>query len=542
MNEFLNEKKRNDKIQIIVISGCEERKKDVIQQFNDIELSQDFDIHFIDAITPKNSSIQLKPVHKRVPEKPGTLCCFLSHTKAMDWYITNSKLPYLLLLEDDCAIVKSGFKTKLLSLIDSFSFNEFDYISLGYHPTSIQIEYFKNPLTKRSNNVYWNLYKIRGYCLWGTQAQLFPRTTVESLVNIYKKQSFDETWKSISSYLLTNPEYNFNDIRIQIDALNSLIKHQALVFPPLVIEMRNNKSLISNTSDNLLWKRGEEKGLYSLTDFYSWDTSTDFEILVYSVSDERRAPMRKQLEDLKINSRIQFIDGITPKSAPFELLSQDGLYPEDAPTISCLLSFIKALEHFVTTSRSKYVIIMEDDAALLKSGFEDTVRNAISIYESNTKDIDYISLGYNVGSISPDEIKSDQISHVDNVFWNIYKLIIKTDKGLMTKNIWGTQAQLFSREKAAQLYSILGGKKSTKEIYDSINSHVERYGKINRNRVRLQLDAIIPCVMKQAIVYPPIVIERSDIPSLIMTNHSHTNTWKMGETQGIYNLANFYSY
>jgi hypothetical protein len=245
---------------------------------------------------------------------------------------------------------------------------------------------------------------------------------------------------------------------------------------------------------------------------------------VYSASEERSNEMKRQFADLN--------DGITPINPPFELISQCDKLPETKPTICCLLSFIKALEYFVLHSKSKYAIFLEDDAALKKTELELYVKNIMKVYEEKSSEFDYISLGYNIGSIRPEIVNYEFLDHHMNVYWSKQS----------TCTIWGTQAQLFSRKKAIELFNIIGGKKSCSDLYKTIELYKNKHGRITYNLVRLQLDAILPMVMKQAIVYPPIVIERNNIKSLIIENHTHAKTWETAETQGIYLLKDFYSY
>lgn len=266
------------------------------------------------------------------------------------------------------------------------------------------------------------------------------------------------------------------------------------------------------------------------------------ELIVYTVSQTRLQEMNKQFSDLNITYPFTFIDGITPHNSSIPLIPQDKDSPESPGTICCLLSFIKALTYFVTKSNAEYAIFMEDDAAICKTGFEKHVEKAIQSYKNHTSDYDYISLGYNVGSINPDDVTSEIVQHDDCIYWDFYKMKIHTDHGIAAKSIWGTEAQLISRKTALFLYSLLGEKSSVEEIYTSVKTHTIKYGRYTRNRVRLQLDAIIPAILKQAIMYPPLVIERSNIQSLIIPNCTHAHTWLYGETQGMYKLNTFYSY
>jgi GR25 family glycosyltransferase involved in LPS biosynthesis len=263
--------KKNQEIQFVVISSDQDRKEVIQKQFKDLEINLDFDIFYSEGVIPDHNLYDFKSIYPLFKEDDKTLCCFLSHVKAMKWYIDNTNHPYLLLLEDDVALQKHNFKNKLLQLIPQFQINQFDYISLGYLPHNISLDFLKNPPIKNNENVYWNLYKIYLHTMWGTQAQLFPRKTVESLLSIYDKPNPIEILKSILNYLNNNQFYYINPPRLQIDGTNGLLKHQAIVFPPLVIELNNFKSLIESKSFHKeIWIDGEIRNLYKLNDYYSY--------------------------------------------------------------------------------------------------------------------------------------------------------------------------------------------------------------------------------------------------------------------------------
>lgn len=271
--------KKNQEIQFVVISSDQNRKQTIDKQFKDIGIDLTFDIHYNEGITPNNASYDLISVYPPLRESKETLCCFLSHVKAMKWYIENTDHPYLLLLEDDVALPKNGFEKELLKLIPQFKINQFDYISLGYLPHNISIDLLKKSLVKNNKNIYWNLYKIYLHVTWGTQAQLFPRKTVESLLSIYDKPSTVDIIKSILNYLDKNQFYYINPPRLQIDGLNGLLKHQAIIFPPLIIELNKSKSLISDIDNHQeIWIDGEIRKLYKLNDFYSYEKENNLSL------------------------------------------------------------------------------------------------------------------------------------------------------------------------------------------------------------------------------------------------------------------------
>jgi len=283
----------NQEIQFVVICASDTRTQIMQKQFTDLDLDKDFDIHYDEAITVNNSPYDLEITYSMFPETKETLCCFLSHVKAMKWYIKNSLCPFLLLLEDDAAIQKLNFKQNLLNLILKFKKTEFDYISLGYIPNTISNNLFNHPIIKKNENVYWNLYKIYLHTTWGTQAQLFPRETVKSFLNIYDKDSIKNISKSIYDYLNNNKFYYVNTPRLQIDSLNGLLKHQSIVFPPMVIELKGSETLIGigynnnlkyekfiNAGRENVWKNGLIQGFYKLSDYYSYNDNDN----VYNIN------------------------------------------------------------------------------------------------------------------------------------------------------------------------------------------------------------------------------------------------------------------
>ena len=100
------------------------------------------------------------------------------------------------------------------------------------------------------------------------------------------------------------------------------------------------------------------------------------------------------MAELKLPWDIEFMDAFTPANSKDYMLDKDPNYPEFDGTLCCLRSHVAAMDWFVQKTDKEYVLIIEDDIALLKQNFVKRVYEAIELWNKHKEDIDYINLGY----------------------------------------------------------------------------------------------------------------------------------------------------
>lgn len=228
---------------------------------------------FVQASTPESSREWLG-TNPSVNDK--LKCCFKSHIDVMKmWLESSSRSDYLLILEDDVCLLKDDFVTKLRNIISIYSkTSDIDYVSIGYLPNTINKGLIHTHLQKYTNNeenMYWGVHKL-DFTVWGSQAQLFTRSTIRKIVDLLYVNNADEIYTKISEYVKTNTVYQNKVIHPMIDVLLPLLFSQAIVCPPLAIENEMASTIHHDNSRRLtIWRMADKENMLKLGDYYSYE-------------------------------------------------------------------------------------------------------------------------------------------------------------------------------------------------------------------------------------------------------------------------------
>jgi GR25 family glycosyltransferase involved in LPS biosynthesis len=259
-------------IDIFVIYCNDQRLAFMKSQFSELHLP--FDITYLKAYTPDDSADWIS---KTSPASPKLQCCFRSHIEAMhSWLSRTLRADYLLILEDDVCLLKTGFESKLQDIIQTYTRNpDIDYVSIGYLPTTLHhgtIHENCHILTSKDmkSNMYWGFSKAE-FTVWGSQAQLFSAACIEKIISLLRVSSADDIYTTIREHVGRVGIFQNKTIHPTIDALLPLLFSQAIVCPPLAVE-NNSPSTIhagKQTREDV-WKLAELKCMLTLSNYFSY--------------------------------------------------------------------------------------------------------------------------------------------------------------------------------------------------------------------------------------------------------------------------------
>ena len=236
---------------IMVITMNEERKLFMKTQLEELQI--EVPVFFIDATTPANSPNYLD--HSMVMTKGaekyffGQQCCTRSHVLCAKRFIEEfPHVPYLLVLEDDVCILKTGFVEEIKKVAAIYESNsDLGYLSVGYFPpltddcSDIQHNFEKHFV--HDKNVYWRMEKTRPR-IFGTQGCFYNQVAAKKLCDVLDKPTAALALKSLDEHIRVNEVYSDMDAFIHADtALNIVLRH-GMVWPPLVVESPSMESNI----------------------------------------------------------------------------------------------------------------------------------------------------------------------------------------------------------------------------------------------------------------------------------------------------------
>ena len=250
-------------IQVVVLYCKEDRKRFQEQQFKDIHLP--WPITFFPAFTPENSKEYINEKHPTLPEEDGLICCMRSHAAALNWYVKTQKTTeYLLILEDDVALLKDGFVEKVNTSIALWEKHKEDieFLSLGYFPKVN----FKGE--KSDGMLHWNINQ--GNYTWGTQVVLVNKSSAMKMVQLFHHQ----TTKSLYTVLENREKYQNRVTRLSPDVLYPIFFRQGVILPTLAMEADFNSNILKNASQHR-WTPIIKESLLNPKLYYSEPFVTD---------------------------------------------------------------------------------------------------------------------------------------------------------------------------------------------------------------------------------------------------------------------------
>jgi GR25 family glycosyltransferase involved in LPS biosynthesis len=221
-------------------------------------------------------------------------------------------------------------------------------------------------------------------------------------------------------------------------------------------------------------------------------------VAVLTINKEREASIRSQIE------RLKFFQGYSPQNSAAFIATKEANALEDDSTF-CITRSYAALFNSYASKSYDYLITLEDDI-LLANDFIKQIDDAIKVLQKETS-IEYITLGMLLG-FTPDDLLSCKKDGA--VYFN------------SLPSIWGAQAMLFRSDTVKRIANLIYFQSIT-----DIRNALTKYGaqnKLHRNRqLFVQIDAILPTVFFQGVMYPPIAIE-SDVFSSARDSTLHNKS------------------
>lgn len=245
-------------IQVIVICCNEERRKFQQKQMEDLNLPY----VFFDAYTPETMGGYIGSKHVTCPEPDTVLCCFRSHVGALKMFV--EKFPekeYVVIAEDDVLII-NNFMKELKQTINKFKANkEIDYISLGCGIGQKEII-----STHSDGNLFWGNMTV-----WGATLQLFPMAIAKEMVQLLDKPETTVLYRDLLKKKHAMPNcmgYSNKMMRLQSDAVYSILWRQGSVWPTMAIEHEGFTSIITPGDSNNRWQYIFDMGIRKKEEFY----------------------------------------------------------------------------------------------------------------------------------------------------------------------------------------------------------------------------------------------------------------------------------
>jgi hypothetical protein len=177
---------------------------------------------------------------------------------------------------------------------------------------------------------------------------------------------------------------------IQSDALFPSLFKQGLIIPPIIIE-GDFRSVLAPWSTNVTsWKYAIDMKFIDPSLFYKTPFLIDqtIHVVIMNVDDTRKKFQEKQLyTDLKLPWPITFFPAFTPTNSQDYMVDRDPVHPEIDGTLCCMRTRAAIVHWYTQTHKDKpYLLILEDDVALLKEGFVEKVKQAVSLWDKHKQD------------------------------------------------------------------------------------------------------------------------------------------------------------
>lgn len=218
-----------------------------------------------------------------------------------------------------------------------------------------------------------------------------------------------------------------------------------------------------------------------------------FQILIVSISPQRKRELELQIQALRLRDHVNiiYINASTPENSKEYLR---GAEKKSYNEICCALSHIHCLEMACLRSSPEFTLVLEDDISFHKTHFLNVIHELIDTWDTVVYPNQIVSIGW-VPMTSRNKYRK-MPTHS--------KLQFKKGARLINRHNWGTQGYMFRKQDIQDL---------TKELlrpsFLELRSFIEKYNKIHgTSACTITIDNMIFKILKQTIVYPPILIER----------------------------------
>jgi hypothetical protein len=235
--------------QIVVINASKQRKKEMENQFNLLNLHDKVNIVYLPAATPENSQHYL-PTDGYTDQQKKYICCGLSHLYCLEFACLRSSPEFTVILEDDVALHKIHFTNAIEELIEKWnSFHIFKIASLGWVPADTRgffdrLKYI--PLHFKEDTRLIPIY------VSGFQAYIVRKKDIQPILPTLLYPTYKDFENYVEEY---KKKYNMNWLKpISIDSVLNGILKQCAVYPPVVIE-RKTESLLEHNNWGKYWNK-----------------------------------------------------------------------------------------------------------------------------------------------------------------------------------------------------------------------------------------------------------------------------------------------
>ena len=253
----------------------------------------------------------------------------------------------------------------------------------------------------------------------------------------------------------------------------------------------------------------------------NYNNINKYQFIVVTASNERKQLMEDQFSALNSPVDVHYLDASTPLNSQ-DYLKDCGKEEREYGVLCCTRSHVRALE-YASQNKDKYEysIILEDDVAFLKNGFLSKIEEVMGNWNKyNTHKM--VSIGWVPCANYETYTKFDETLSNDTI-----KII--TDRYFP-----GTQGYIVKNDDIPYVDYLV---QPTYIEMDEKMKTLDRYKELATHFVETQntmiADVLINRLFSQAIVFPPLMIER-DIPSMLGHNNINdywANYFKGHETE-----------
>jgi GR25 family glycosyltransferase involved in LPS biosynthesis len=259
-------------------------------------------------------------------------------------------------------------------------------------------------------------------------------------------------------------------------------------------------------------------------------------IYIICCNTERENFVKNQMIDLKITFPIVYYKAFIPENSQEWLIKDDNEINYNEKLQCCCRSHFEVIKEF-QSRKEDFLLILEDDVCLLKENFESKLKDCIKIYKENYHNLDFLTLGYLPTTLSGDpfNLYFPFCTKKENIVYDFKKI---------SNTIWGTQAQLFSREKIDKILKVID-KPNGKELLESVKNYISKNGYYQYKNIYVTPDSILPSLFSQGVVESHLAIEKNYGLSTSVHDSEmkeRKNSWIIGEKAGMYIISDFYSY
>jgi hypothetical protein len=233
-----------------------------------------------------------------------------------------------------------------------------------------------------------------------------------------------------------------------------------------------------------------------------------FQFIVISVSDERKRLLEKQFVDLNIKVPLQFLESPSLVSNSQDYLPKDITDEINLKVICCARNHLRAIEAACKEDAPHFTVICEDDIAVHKTQFINGIEEIIANWDTVIAPDKMASIGW-----IPCMNYSSYIS-VDSKY--TLKCVLGS-KILHDRFVPGAQAYIVRKKDLIPLLKHL-----IHPTFDQFKAHIlsMKFPNIPNESYLNAIDMFINCILGQAVVFPPLIVEQ-DTPSLL--GHDNIN-------------------